>query len=323
ARTNETSGDKSASDSDRAYASRRREHKVKLHKAVMGNQKLKWTGEEEEALLAGIAKHGPGKWKNILRDPEFADQLIHRSNIDLKDKWRNLSVPPGNQGSNYKARPIKVKEEGVTPPPVTIVDNINPPPIVKPIIPPVPSIQRNDLINDESFNIVVDTKNAPRYDGMIFEALSSLADANGSDVSSIFHFIEPRHEVPPNFRRILSSRLRRLAAQSKLVKLQNFYKIPDPSGTRTPAPKPKETHVKPRQSNNQASAISQQMIDEASITAACKVVEAENKIDIARVAGEEFAKITKLAEGSEHLLVIANEMHEQCSRGETVVLACV
>lgn len=50
----------------------------------MGNQKLKWTGEEEEALLAGIGKHGPGKWKNILRDPEFADQLIHRSNIDLK-----------------------------------------------------------------------------------------------------------------------------------------------------------------------------------------------------------------------------------------------
>lgn len=50
----------------------------------MGNQKLKWTAEEEEALLAGIKKHGPGKWKNILRDPEFSDQLINRSNIDLK-----------------------------------------------------------------------------------------------------------------------------------------------------------------------------------------------------------------------------------------------
>lgn len=50
----------------------------------MGNQKLKWTAEEEEALLAGVGKHGPGKWKNILRDPEFADQLSNRSNIDLK-----------------------------------------------------------------------------------------------------------------------------------------------------------------------------------------------------------------------------------------------
>ncbi|CAN7123167.1 unnamed protein product [Brassica rapa subsp. narinosa] len=39
---------------------------------------------------------------------------------------------------------------------------------------------------------VVDTKNAPRfllifrYDGMIFEALSALADANGSDVGDPF-----------------------------------------------------------------------------------------------------------------------------------------
>ncbi|KAL0877937.1 hypothetical protein Bca101_027643 [Brassica carinata] len=49
----------------------------------MGNQKLKWTGDEEDALLAGIAKHGAGKWKNNLRDPEFSDQLINRSNIDL------------------------------------------------------------------------------------------------------------------------------------------------------------------------------------------------------------------------------------------------
>lgn len=50
----------------------------------MGNQKQKWTSEEEEALLAGIAKHGPGKWKNILKDPEFAPCLASRSNIDLK-----------------------------------------------------------------------------------------------------------------------------------------------------------------------------------------------------------------------------------------------
>lgn len=50
----------------------------------MGNQKQKWTAEEEEALLAGVGKHGPGKWKNILKDPEFAPSLVHRSNIDLK-----------------------------------------------------------------------------------------------------------------------------------------------------------------------------------------------------------------------------------------------
>lgn len=50
----------------------------------MGNPKQKWTSEEEEALRAGVAKHGTGKWKNIQRDPEFNPFLFSRSNIDLK-----------------------------------------------------------------------------------------------------------------------------------------------------------------------------------------------------------------------------------------------
>ncbi|CAA7018445.1 unnamed protein product [Microthlaspi erraticum] len=54
----------------------------------MANQK---TAEEEETLLAGIAKYGTGKWRNILEDPEFSVQLQYRTNIDLKDKWRNMS----------------------------------------------------------------------------------------------------------------------------------------------------------------------------------------------------------------------------------------
>lgn len=56
----------------------------------MGNQKLKWTEEEEEALLAGVEKHGPGKWKHILRDPQFAHPLSNRSNIDLKVRHKSL-----------------------------------------------------------------------------------------------------------------------------------------------------------------------------------------------------------------------------------------
>ncbi|KAK6227960.1 hypothetical protein SCA6_000300 [Theobroma cacao] len=67
-------------------------------KGRMGNQKQKWTAEEEEALLAGVAKHGPGKWKNVLKYPDFAPHLTRRSNIALKDKWRNLSVSTSGQG---------------------------------------------------------------------------------------------------------------------------------------------------------------------------------------------------------------------------------
>lgn len=50
----------------------------------MGNPKLKWTLEEEEAITAAVAKLGTGQWKNILKDPEFAPRLANRSNVQLK-----------------------------------------------------------------------------------------------------------------------------------------------------------------------------------------------------------------------------------------------
>ncbi|ESQ29984.1 hypothetical protein EUTSA_v10012087mg [Eutrema salsugineum] len=59
---------------------------------MVGYRRNKWTAEEEGALLAGICKHGAGKWLNILEDPEFRPQLLYRSNIDLKDKWRNMKI---------------------------------------------------------------------------------------------------------------------------------------------------------------------------------------------------------------------------------------
>ncbi|CAD5312997.1 unnamed protein product [Arabidopsis thaliana] len=224
----------------------------------MGNQKLKWTAEEEEALLAGVRKHGPGKWKNILRDPELAEQLSSRSNIDLK---------------------------------VFIY-----------------------LLFNYLFLLL--------YDGMIFEALSNLTDANGSDVSAIFNFIEQRQEVPPNFRRMLSSRLRRLAAQGKLEKTQNFYKMNDNSLVqRTPhVARPKESNTKSRQqTNSQGPSISQQIV-EASITAAYKLVEVENKLDVSKGAAEEIERLMKLAEEADEMLVIAREMHEECSQGKIMYL---
>lgn len=50
----------------------------------MGAPKQKWTAEEEAALKAGIGKHGAGKWRTILKDPEFSNILRYRSNVDLK-----------------------------------------------------------------------------------------------------------------------------------------------------------------------------------------------------------------------------------------------
>ncbi|KAI4364179.1 hypothetical protein MLD38_020307 [Melastoma candidum] len=64
----------------------------------MGNPKQKWPKEEEEALRKGVAKHGTGKWKDIQRDPEFNKFLFSHSNIDLKDKWRNVTGGGSGQG---------------------------------------------------------------------------------------------------------------------------------------------------------------------------------------------------------------------------------
>lgn len=58
----------------------------------MGAPKQKWTPEEEAALKAGIMKHGAGKWRTILKDPEFSGILYLRSNVDLKVGFSVLSV---------------------------------------------------------------------------------------------------------------------------------------------------------------------------------------------------------------------------------------
>jgi transcription factor MYB, plant len=58
----------------------------------MGAPKQKWTSEEEAALKAGVAKHGVGKWRTIIKDPEFNRVLFIRSNVDLKVLLFSFSI---------------------------------------------------------------------------------------------------------------------------------------------------------------------------------------------------------------------------------------
>jgi hypothetical protein len=46
----------------------------------------KWSNEETQKLLKGVAKHGVGRWKEICADPEL--NLPHRRPTDLKDRFR-------------------------------------------------------------------------------------------------------------------------------------------------------------------------------------------------------------------------------------------
>ena len=49
-------------------------------------RRLEWSTEEIEFLKKGVDKLGVGKWKEIRKLYPFNG----RSNVDLKDKWRNL-----------------------------------------------------------------------------------------------------------------------------------------------------------------------------------------------------------------------------------------
>lgn len=79
----------------------------------MGVPKTKWTEEEEASLRQGVDRYGPGKWRLIQKDPELGPFLGQRSNVDLKDKWRNLhpeQVPAnGDKKSAAKAKEYLVK----------------------------------------------------------------------------------------------------------------------------------------------------------------------------------------------------------------------
>ncbi|CAN1785862.1 Telomere repeat-binding factor 5 [Linum perenne] len=48
-----------------------------------------WSFEEEITLRNGIQEFGPGLWKEILNSRR--DQFTNRTEVDLKDKWRNMS----------------------------------------------------------------------------------------------------------------------------------------------------------------------------------------------------------------------------------------
>ncbi|RZB97672.1 Telomere repeat-binding factor 5 isoform D [Glycine soja] len=126
----------------------------------MGNQKQKWTQDEEDALIAGVEKHGPGKWKNILKDPQFAPFLTSRSNIDLKDKWRNLSVSNGAQGSKEKSRVPKLKALPAPPAPTATPQNA------------APALQNaaSDVTPPDASQNDQDAKNPPSFSRRYFEA---------------------------------------------------------------------------------------------------------------------------------------------------------
>eukprot|EP00262_Sarcandra_glabra_P020566 TRINITY_DN8250_c0_g1_i1.p1 TRINITY_DN8250_c0_g1~~TRINITY_DN8250_c0_g1_i1.p1 ORF type:complete len:294 (-),score=51.80 TRINITY_DN8250_c0_g1_i1:151-1032(-) len=293
----------------------------------MGAPKQKWTPEEEEALRAGVDKHGAGKWRTIQKDPEFSHILSSRSNIDLKDKWRNMSVSATGQGSREKSRTPKSKAQSVIPSAGSQVIPSSGSQVI-PLSGSQLSPASAPLVQDALPVSVAnpskssqDGKPPPRYNPMIIEALSTLQDSNGSDIGAISSFIEQRHEVPQNFRRLLSSKLRRLVAQGKIEKDQNAYKLKDPSfATRTP-PKQKDPIHRMKQPQSNGFGSGRETVEVAGATAAYKVSDAEAKAFLASEAVKEVERILNLADESECMLQLAKDIFDRCSQGEIVIVA--
>ncbi|KAJ3366556.1 hypothetical protein GGF31_008055 [Allomyces arbusculus] len=54
-------------------------------------RRIRWSKDEEAALIAGVEKYGIGSWAQILADPDLHFNA-QRTNIDLKDKWRVITT---------------------------------------------------------------------------------------------------------------------------------------------------------------------------------------------------------------------------------------
>lgn len=154
---------------------------------------------------------------------------------------------------------------------------------------------------------------------MIFEALSTLKEPNGSDTSAIATFIEQRQEVPPNFKRALSSRLRRLVQQDKIEKVQNCYRIKSKAQLDTRSPVTIQRDLQARQV--QSIGYLGNTVEEAAVSAAYKIAEAENKSFVAAEAVKEAERVAKMAEDMESFLQFATHCFDQSARGEIVLMA--
>ncbi|XP_047047785.1 single myb histone 6-like isoform X1 [Lolium rigidum] len=194
----------------------------------MGAPKQKWTAEEEAALKAGISKHGTGKWRTILKDPEFSSILRYRSNVDLKDKWRNMNVTVNASGSREKVRATPTpafkklrsapKQESTSASAVAIV--------------PVASDGDDEMAEAAPIAAISapgkslsSSVHACRLENIILEAVKTLNEPTGSYKTAIANYIEEQYWPPADFDHVLSAKLNELTSSGKLIKVNRKYRL--------------------------------------------------------------------------------------------------
>ncbi|CAL5324527.1 unnamed protein product [Camellia sinensis] len=185
----------------------------------MGAPKQKWTSEEEAALKAGVAKYGAGKWSTILKDPEFSASLHSRSNVDLKDKWRNMNVAANGWGSRHRGSRVAL----ITYQPISKHDDM-----------PLSIVGQSEveIVDAKPLSVSSGTsqndcpkKPITRLDNLILEAITNLKEPRGSSRAAIAMYIEKQYSAPPNLERLLAATLKLLTENGKLIKVKHQYRI--------------------------------------------------------------------------------------------------
>ncbi|XP_043711693.1 telomere repeat-binding factor 1-like [Telopea speciosissima] len=186
----------------------------------MGAPKQKWTAEEEVALKAGVVKHGAGKWRTILKDPEFSSVLSLRSNVDLKDKWRNMNVTANGYGSRHRGRLAVRRNQPV------LKHDDNPLALSMVVQSDEEIVDAKPLaVSGGTLQNVGPKRSIPRLENIIMEAITNLKEPGGSNRTDIATYIEDQYWSPPNFKRQLSAKLKNLTASGKLIKVKRKYRI--------------------------------------------------------------------------------------------------
>ncbi|KAG8384266.1 hypothetical protein BUALT_Bualt04G0100500 [Buddleja alternifolia] len=186
----------------------------------MGAPKQKWTSEEEAALKAGIQRYGTGKWSTILKDPEFSRVLQSRSNVDLKDKWRNLNCIAHGAGSRHRAR-VSIKnnqstakqDEDATVSSMMVEKDCE-------VVDATPLATSSEISQDTGSK-----EQILRLDDHILEAITKLKEPRGSSRLVIAKYIEEHYSAPPDIERTLAANLKTLTENGLLVKVKHQYRI--------------------------------------------------------------------------------------------------
>ncbi|XP_011657906.1 telomere repeat-binding factor 2 isoform X3 [Cucumis sativus] len=244
----------------------------------MGAPKQKWTAEEEAALKAGVIKHGAGKWRTILTDPEFSSILHQRSNVDLKDKWRNINVT-AIWGSRQKAK-LALKKNSMA---IKHHDNLVP---VSTVLP------NEEIVDAKPLAISNGTSrsNGPkeplaRLDKLISEAINNLKEPRGSDRAAIAMYIEVKHKY-------------RIAPNSPLPGRRNtpLLLLEDKQTDSSKTEKSEVKIITKSQVDSELSKMKVMTAEEAAIAAARAVAEAEAAIAEAERAAREAEQAEAEAE---------------------------